>query len=69
MSMTVEVIPVNNWECRAIQEAILKSAENLHLDPVSLAEQLITALDKVNKHYSTRSREIATVQITPSWVV
>ena len=51
MSMTVEITPVNSWEIKAIKEAILKSAENLHFDPVSLADELIKAFTKVNQHY------------------
>lgn len=52
--MTIEFIPLNparSRECKAIKEAILKSVEGLRLDPVSLAEQLMAAFDKVNEHY------------------
>lgn len=39
------------FECDAIKKSILKSAENLHLDPSHLADELIKAFIKVNQHY------------------
>lgn len=65
--MTIEVTPTNsanNWESRAIKEAVLKSAENLHLDPVSFAVQLMRAFDEIDGHYCAKSK-IGSVQITP----
>lgn len=65
MSMTVEVIPVNSWEIRAIKEAVLKSAENLPLDPLSFAVQLMRAFDEIDLHYEAKSLGISSAQITP----
>lgn len=42
---------IADWECRMIKQAILKNAENLHFDPISLADELINAFTKVNQHY------------------
>lgn len=64
MSMTVDVIPVNSWEIRAIKEAVLKSAENLPLDPLSFAVQLMRAFDEIDQHYEAKSRGIGSAQIT-----
>lgn len=63
--MTVEVIPVNSWEIRAIKEAVLKNAENLHLDPLSFAVQLMRAFDAIDQHYEAKSHGIGSAQITP----
>lgn len=65
--MTIEVTPPNSasWEIRAIKEAVLKSAENLPLDPLSFAVQLMRAFDEIDQHYEIKSRGIGSAQITP----
>lgn len=66
--MTIEVTPTNSansWEIRAIKEAVLKSAENLPLDPLSFAVQLMRAFDEIDQHYEAKSSGIGSAQITP----
>lgn len=65
MGMTVEITPVNSWEIRAIKEAVLKSAENLHLDPLPFAVQLMQVFDEIDRHYEAKRRGIYSDQITP----
>lgn len=48
---SVERVNELKWECDAIKKTILKSAENLHLEPSHLAVELIQAFIKVNQHY------------------
>lgn len=49
---------ITDWECRMIKQAILKSAENLHFDPISLADELITAFEKVNEYYKPNFKKV-----------
>lgn len=49
---SIERVNELKWERDAIKKTILKSAENLHLDPSHLAVELIKAFKEVNNHYS-----------------
>jgi hypothetical protein len=56
---------IADWECRMIKQAILKSAENLHLTPIFLAEELIRAFEVVDKHYTNNFTRVDSVVINP----
>lgn len=56
-------------ECYAIKEVILKSAENLHLTPIFLAEELIRAFEVVDRHYTNNFTRVDSVVINPSRAV
>ena len=57
------------FECDAIKKSILKSAENLHLTPSFLAEELIRAFEAVDKHYTNNVTRIDSVVINPCQAV
>lgn len=66
---SIERVSKLQQECYAIKEVILKSAENLHLTPSFLAEELIRAFEAVDKHYTNNVTRIDSVVINPCQAV
>lgn len=62
---SIERVNELKWERDAIKKTILKSAENLHLTPTFLIDELIRAFEVVDKHYTNNVTKIDSVEINP----
>lgn len=65
---SIERVSKLQQECYAVKEVILKGAENLHLTPSFLAEELIRAFEILDKHYANNIARIDSVTINPCHV-